>query len=44
MVDLDELILKMYIVLGFEIEFNEIIEENWKTFCVKISYSFYFHM
>ena len=29
-VELDELILKMYTVLGFEIVFDKLIEENWK--------------
>jgi len=30
-VDLDELILKMNTVLGFEKVFHKVIEENWKT-------------
>jgi hypothetical protein len=29
-VDLYELILEMYTVLGFDILFHKIIEENWK--------------
>jgi hypothetical protein len=29
-VELDELIIKMHTVWGFEIEFHKIIEENWK--------------
>jgi hypothetical protein len=29
----------MYTVLGFEILFHKIIEENWKQFCIEISYS-----
>ena len=29
----------MYTVLGFETVFNKIFEENWKQFCVEISYS-----
>jgi len=39
-VEHNELILKMYTVLGFEIVFQQIIEENWKKFCVEISFSF----
>ena len=35
-VELDELILKMYTVLGFEIVFDKLIEENWKKICVEI--------
>jgi len=36
-VELDEPILKMYTVLGFEIwVFHKIIEENWKQFCIEI--------
>ncbi len=36
-VDLDELILKMNTVLGFEKVFHKVIEENWKTICVELS-------
>jgi hypothetical protein len=28
----------MYTVLGFEIVFHKMIEENWKKLCVEISY------
>ena len=37
--ELNELIVKMHTVSGFEIVFHKIIEENWKIFCVEISYS-----
>ena len=33
--DIDELILKMYTGLGFEIVFHKLIEENWKNFVSK---------
>ena len=40
-VELNELILKMHTVLWFKVVFHKIIEENWKNFCVEISYSFF---
>ncbi len=41
-VDLDQLILKMYTVWGFEI-FHKIIEENWKKILSQ-NELFHFHM
>ncbi len=38
--DLNELIIKMYIIWKFEIVFHKLINYNWKQFCVEISYSF----
>jgi hypothetical protein len=40
-VDLNELILKIYTVLEFEILLHKIIEENWKQYCAEISYSLF---
>ncbi len=39
---LNDLILKVYIFLWFKIVFHKTTEENWKKFCVEISYSLTF--